>query len=69
MSGLFSSPSIPPPPSLPKPVRMPTETDPSILDAAKRNRAAAYNRTGRLSTIMTDNLQNTVGSSGQKLGA
>jgi hypothetical protein len=56
---------------LPKPrvTRMPTETDPSILEAAKRTRKAAMMRSGRMSTIMTDNLQSTIGSSGSTLGA
>ena len=56
---------------LPKPkvVRMPTETDPSILEASKRARSAALKRTGRFSTILTDHLNQTVGSSGSALGA
>jgi hypothetical protein len=54
----------------PKVTRMPTETDPSILAAAKRTRAAAMQRSGRLSTILTDSMDNgVIGSSGQKLGA
>jgi hypothetical protein len=53
----------------PKVTRMPTETDPSVLDASKRSRRAAMARHGRQSTILTDQLQETIGSSGQKLGA
>ena len=53
----------------PKPVRMPTETDPDILAAAQRTRENATRRKGRLSTILTDQTKSTVGSSGQKLGA
>lgn len=53
----------------PKVQRMPTETDPSVLAAAQRTRSAAMRRTGRLSTILTDNTESVVGSSGQKLGA
>lgn len=53
----------------PKPVRMPTETDPDVLAAAQRTRAAALKRRGRLSTILTDQTQGVVGSSGTKLGA
>jgi len=53
----------------PKAQRMPTETDPEVLAAAKRTRDAAMQRRGRMSTIMTDQLQSTVGSSGSKLGA
>lgn len=63
---LFSSPKMPEPP---KPVRMPTATDPDIQAAAQRTRASALQRKGRLSTILTDQTQSTVGSSGQKLGA
>lgn len=65
MSGLFRGPKLPPPP---KPVRMPTETDPDVLAAGRRAREGALRRTGRLSTIMTDQTQETTGSSGQKLG-
>jgi hypothetical protein len=56
-------------PEKPKPVRMPTEDDPEMLEAAKRTRRSALQRKGRLSTIMTDGLKETVGSSGQSLGA
>jgi hypothetical protein len=58
-------------PSLPKPrvTRMPTETDPSVLAAARRTRQSALKSKGRLSTIMTDQTQDTVGSSGTALGA
>jgi hypothetical protein len=64
MGSLFSSPKPPPPPPA---VRMPTATDPSVLAAGRRARAEAYKRTGRLSTILSDSLQSTTGSSG-KLG-
>ena len=53
----------------PKPVRMPTPTDPDVEAAARRSRQDALKRKGRLSTILTDQTSNTVGSSGQKLGA
>jgi hypothetical protein len=53
----------------PKVHRMPIETDPTVLAASQRSREAAMRRRGRMSTIMTDSLQSTVGSSGQKLGA
>jgi|RhiMethySRZTD1v2_1073278.scaffolds.fasta_scaffold289873_2 hypothetical protein len=56
-------------PEAPKPVRMPVETDPSVMQAAQRTRSAALARQGRLSTIMTDMTKSTTGSSGQKLGA
>lgn len=66
MSSLFGKPKLPPPP---KPVRMPTATDPEMMAAAQRARERALNRAGRQSTIMTDMTQETTGSSGQKLGA
>lgn len=47
----------------PKPVRMPTITDPEIEAAAQRDRAGRMRRGGRQSTILTDG----VGGS-QKLG-
>jgi hypothetical protein len=56
-------------PAAPKPVRMPVETDPAVLQAAQRTRQSALSRQGRLSTIMTDMTKSTTGSSGQKLGA
>lgn len=61
--------SAPTPPPVPRITRMPTETDPSILEAAQRTRKKALERTGRLSTIMTDQTRDVVGSSGQSLGA
>jgi hypothetical protein len=66
MASLFSGPKLPPPP---KTVRMPTEMDPEVRAAGLRARESAMRRTGRLSTIMTDQTQETTGSSGQKLGA
>lgn len=76
MAGLFGGDSAPTQSNpinmmLPKPkvVRMPTETDPSIVNAAQRARSMALKRTGRLSTILTDQLNRTVGSSGSALGA
>jgi hypothetical protein len=65
MASLFSSPKLPPPP---KPVRMPNETDPEVQAAGMRARENALRRSGRLSTIMTDQTRETTGSSGQKLG-
>lgn len=67
MSGLFGGgkqklPEV-------KPVRMPVETDPEVIAAGKRTRENALRRQGRLSTIMTDQVASTVGSSGAKLGA
>ena len=73
MSSLFSGPKLPPAPEAPKPVRMPDETDPSLVAAGKRTRDSALRRKGRLSTILTDSLQGTSGvpmggSSGDSLG-
>lgn len=58
-----------PKPQNPRIVRMPTQDDPSVLAAAQRTKQAALSRTGRLSTILTDQTKATTGSSGQKLGA
>lgn len=46
-------------PSLPKPVRMPTEMDPDIIAAGARERETALKRKGRLSTILTDQADGT----------
>ena len=68
MASMFGS--APKPPPTPKPVRMPYETDPDIVAAGQRTRAAALARKGRLSTILTDaTSENMTGSSGVKLGA
>jgi len=67
MKALFGGGAKAPP--APKPVRMPTATDPSVEAASKRTRENALKRKGRLSTILTDQTSDTVGSSGQKLGA
>lgn len=69
--GRFKSLFAPKTPKIepPKPVRMPTATDPDIEAASKRTRERALNRKGRLSTILTDQTSSVVGSSGQKLGA
>lgn len=66
--GSLLSPKIPKV-EQPKPKRMPVETDPDILAAEQRAKASAFNRSGRTQTIMTKRLQETTGSSGQKLGA
>lgn len=66
MGSLLKTPKIPEP-ETPRPVRMPIETDPDVLAAAKRTRQAAMQRRGRLSTILTDQTMATTGS--QKLGA
>ena len=68
MGALFKTPDVKiPDEQRPRPVRMPTETDPDVLAAAKRARQAAMQRRGRLSTILTDQTMATTGS--QKLGA
>ena len=53
----------------PKVTRMPNETDPEVLAASVRTRDEALRRRGRLSTILTDQTNTAVGSSGRKLGA
>lgn len=70
MSGLFGAPKKPTIEPR-QPPRMPVETDPEIVAAAQRTRAAALARQGRLSTILTDSTSGSagIGSSGQKLGA
>jgi len=60
MSGIFGKqPDMPAPP---KPVRMPTETDPEVLQAGFRARETALRRTGRLSTLLTDNTRDVSGT-------
>ena len=66
MAGLFGGKAKTPPP--PKATRMPTPTDPEVQAAAQRTRAAALQRQGRLSTILTDPEGSEPGG-GQKLGA
>lgn len=71
MSGMFSKPNVMPvvPPPAPRPIRMPNENDPTMIEAAKRTREAAMKRTGRMSTMLTDATQESVGAASQKLGA
>ena len=64
MSGLFGGGSKPPPPKV---VRMPVESDASVLAARERARQQALLRSGRLSTILSDSLQSASGSN-HKLG-
>jgi len=52
MSGLFSSPKVAPPPP---PVVMPTPDDQASVMAKRRQMGAAQVRSGRQSTIMTQN--------------
>lgn len=68
MGGLFGKPKAPPV-QHGKTVRMATEQDPEILAATQRTKLDALRRAGRQSTILTDALRTTTGSSGQKLGA
>jgi len=56
--------------SKPKVMRMPTDQDAeSIQEARSRMRSMAKKRKGRVSTILTENLNKTTGSSGGSLGA
>lgn len=66
MGKLFGGSTAAPP--APPVVRMPVQTDPSILTAGARSRAEAMKRMGRLSTILSDSTASLTGSSGQ-LGA
>ena len=79
MSSIFSK-APPAPPPLPdtsaleaqmsqrRQVRMPSENDRTLMEAAQRRRKAASARQGRLSTILTDQARGIVGSNGQSLG-
>lgn len=67
MGALFKKPATPKMPAAPKPVRMPFEQDPEVLAAGERAKRGAVSRSGRMSTIMTDQTA-AIGSSGQKLG-
>lgn len=74
MTNMFKprAPAALPPLPEPRAVRLPSELDPAVQDAAKRTRSSALRRSGRRSTIMTDDLgdsTNAVGSSGKYLGA
>lgn len=69
MTALFGGGMKAQEPQTPKTIRMPTQDDPDVLAAVQRNRAAALSRTGRLSTILTDQTKATTGGTGQKLGA
>lgn len=60
MAGLFGGKAKTPPP--PKPVRQPTPDDPAMRQAAMRARADTMDRSGRLSTILTDQTQQTLGA-------
>lgn len=55
-------------PSKPRVVRMPTNSDPSVLAAGARARSNLLRGKGRLSTIMTDMTRSITGSGG-RLGA
>jgi hypothetical protein len=70
MAGLMGGkPKTPAPPPPPKPVRQPTPADPELQRAGARAQSDAMRRSGRLSTILTDQAKEVTGSSGQKLGA
>ncbi len=69
MASLFSGTPKAQKPQTPRTVRMPNQDDPEVLAAAQRTRQAALGRSGRMSTILTDQTKSTTGSSGQKLGA
>ncbi len=56
MGGLFGSPPAPPPPPPPPPppAPMPTPDDSAIKAAQKKQAALSIGRSGRLSTILSD---------------
>ena len=64
MAGLFGGSSAPPPP---KPTRLPTQNNATLIAAQRRARAAVRGRRGRLSTVLSDGLRSLTGSIG-KLG-
>ena len=53
MSGLFSKPDIPPPPPIPPTPTMPDQSSPAVLEAQRQQATQAQSRTGRRSTILT----------------
>lgn len=55
--------------SRPRTVRLPTQNDPATIAAATRSPQALAARSGGPSTILTDQVKQLTGSSGQKLGA
>lgn len=61
MAGLFGGGKAKTP-AAPRPVRQPTPEDPSMRAAAERARMDAMRRSGRLSTILTDQTQQTLGA-------
>ena len=52
-------------PPRPRVVRMPTNSDPSVLAAGQRARSNMMKRGGRLSTILTDMTRSMTGSGGR----
>lgn len=54
MTGLFSTPSLPPPPPPPPPA--PSPTDAAAQDAARQTAVAAATASGRASTILTSGM-------------
>jgi len=66
MAGLFGGGQRTPKPEPPS--RMPDPMDPRILEAQRRRRLDAGQRTGRLDTILSSALRETMGTRG-RLGA
>lgn len=79
IKSLFSTPAIPQGPTAKDLAKLvpgtgprfpiPQQTDPELLEAQLRTRKNARKRRGRLSTILTDQTKEVVGSTGSKLGA
>jgi hypothetical protein len=73
MGGLMSKPKVPvmpapaplpeytPPPPTPAPVAMPTPDDTAIMTAKKKKTALEMQRSGRASTVLTDNGDDSLG--------
>lgn len=59
MTSLFSSPKPSPLPPAPDPVAMPDSGDEATLRAKKRKIAEIQARSGRMSTILTDNTESS----------
>ncbi len=70
MTSMFSGPAAQTAQaSRPRTVRLPVQNDPAQIAAGLRTPQAIAARSGGPSTILTDQVKQLTGSSGQKLGA
>jgi hypothetical protein len=70
MANMFGgAPQVQQQASRPRTVRLPVQNDPAQIAAAARTPQAIAARSGGPSTILTDQVKQLTGSSGQKLGA